>query len=54
MNSTVGRLRNLLGEAEALLPRYLEATDGLAHEKKGIRRSEMFFLLRFGRWPESG
>ena len=44
MNSTVGRLRNLLGEAEALLPRYLEATEGLVHEKKGIRRSELFFF----------
>ena len=34
----------MLSEAEALLPRYLEATEGLVHEKKGIRRSEMFFL----------
>jgi hypothetical protein len=44
MSPAATRLRNLLGEAEALLPRYLEATEGLVHEKKGIRRSELFFF----------
>jgi len=44
MNSSADRLRSLLGEAEVLLPRYIEATDGLLHEKKGIRRSELFFF----------
>ena len=44
MSRAADRLRNLLGEAEALLPRYVEATDGLVHEKKGIRRSELFFF----------
>lgn len=34
----------LLGEAGILLPRYLAATAGLSHEKKGIRRSELFFF----------
>lgn len=44
MDPAMDRLANLLGEAEVLLPRYLEAIDGLAHEKKGIRRSELFFF----------
>jgi len=44
MMPAAARLGNLLGEAEALLPRYLKATDGLEHEKKGIRRSELFFF----------
>ena len=44
MSPAATRLGNLLGEAEALLPRYLEATEGLVHEKKGIRRSELFFF----------
>ena len=34
----------LLGEAERLLPHYLEATRDLPHAKKGIRRSELFFF----------
>ncbi|MGI8890058.1 MAG: hypothetical protein ACR2G0_04660 [Chthoniobacterales bacterium] len=34
----------LLGEAKRLLPGYLEATTGLKHESKGIRRSELFFF----------
>ena len=44
MNPAATRLGNLLGEAEALLPRYLEATEDWSHEKKGIRRSELFFF----------
>jgi hypothetical protein len=44
MHPAAARLGRLLGEAELLLPRYLEATSGLSHEIKGIRRSEMFFL----------
>ena len=44
MDPAAARLQSLLGEAELLLPRYLEATGGLSHETKGIRRSEMFFL----------
>jgi predicted O-methyltransferase YrrM len=44
MHPAAARLGSLLGEAELLLPRYLEATSGLSHEIKGIRRSEMFFL----------
>ena len=47
MDPAMDRLGNLLGEAECLLPRYLEATAGLAHEKKGIRRSELFFFFAF-------
>jgi hypothetical protein len=38
------RLANLLGDAEILLPRYLEVTGGLSHAEKGIRRSELFFF----------
>ncbi len=34
----------LSGAAEALLPRYLAATDSLTHQDKGIRRSELFFF----------
>ncbi len=39
------RLQSLLGDAALLLPRYLEATAGLSHENKGIRRSELFFFF---------
>jgi hypothetical protein len=45
MKPAAERFKNLLGEAKLLLPRYLEATDGLVHEKKGIRRSELFFFF---------
>ncbi len=45
MNTTDARWVRLLGEAELLLPRYLEATSGLSHESKGIRRSELFFFF---------
>lgn len=45
MNTTDARWIRLLGEAELLLPRYLEATSGLSHESKGIRRSELFFFF---------
>ena len=45
MNTTDARWTRLLGEAELLLPRYLEATSGLSHESKGIRRSELFFFF---------
>lgn len=38
------RWESLLNQAEALLPRYLEATNPLARERKGIRRSELFFF----------
>jgi hypothetical protein len=38
------RLGNLLSQAEERLPLYLDRTRDLPHEKKGIRRSEMFFL----------
>ena len=38
------RWERLLGEAESLLPHYLEATAGLSHAAKGIRRSELFFF----------
>ena len=38
------RWKILLGDGALLLPRYLEATDGLSHEPKGIRRSELFFF----------
>ena len=44
MDPPTDSLGDLLGEAEVLLPRYLEATGGLSHEKKGIRRSELFFF----------
>src|SRR4029077_12911695 len=44
MNAAETRFEHLLGEAEAFLPPYLEATAGLSHEKKGIRRSELFFF----------
>ncbi len=40
----VARWDRLLGEAERLLPHYLEATRELPHAKKGIRRSELFFF----------
>jgi hypothetical protein len=45
MNAAAARWTSLLGEAELLLPRYLEATNGLSHEPKGIRRSELFFFF---------
>ncbi|MGH8093097.1 MAG: hypothetical protein ACREIF_06460 [Chthoniobacterales bacterium] len=60
MNTTGARWNRLLGEAELLLPTYLEATTGLSHESKGIRRSELFFFysaaapLRPARIIESG
>jgi len=38
------RWERLLGKAESLLPRYLEATARLSHASKGIRRSELFFF----------
>jgi predicted O-methyltransferase YrrM len=38
------KLTTLLSQAERHLPVYLERTRGLAHESKGIRRSEMFFF----------
>src|SRR4030095_1451341 len=44
MDPPTDSLGDLLGEAEVLLPRSLEATGGLSHEKKGIRRSELFFF----------
>lgn len=44
MNEAAAKRESLLKAAELLLPRYLEATAGLSHETKGIRRSEMFFL----------
>jgi predicted O-methyltransferase YrrM len=44
MNAPGARFEQLLGEAEAFLPRYLEATRGLSHANKGIRRSELFFF----------
>ena len=47
MNRMAGRIESLLREAGRLLPRYLEATGGLTHEKKGIRRSELFFFYAF-------
>ena len=40
----ITRWEQLLGQAELLLPRYLEATGGLSHESKGIRRSELFLF----------
>ena len=45
MNTTDARWTGLLGEAELRLPGYLEATSGLSHESKGIRRSELFFFF---------
>jgi hypothetical protein len=36
-------LDQLLTQAERCLPNYLAATEGLSHESKGIRRSELFF-----------
>jgi predicted O-methyltransferase YrrM len=44
MNERTARLTELLSQAEAWLPIYLEKTRGLSHEKKGIRRSELFFF----------
>lgn len=44
MNARTERLARLLSRAEACLPIYLERTQGLSHEPKGIRRSEMFFF----------
>jgi len=38
------RWERLLGEADKLLPYYLEATAGISHATKGIRRSELFFF----------
>src|SRR5712691_1076700 len=37
-------LARLLSHAEEHLAHYLQKTAELSHEKKGIRRSEMFFL----------
>lgn len=37
-------MATLLSQAARHLPVYLERTRGLAHESKGIRRSEMFFF----------
>ena len=44
MNGNSTRWDQLLGDAEGLLPMFQEATAGLAHEKKGIRQSELFFF----------
>ncbi len=44
MTKNEARWDQLLGAAEALLPRFLAATGSLTHEKKGIRRSELFFF----------
>ena len=44
MNEAAAKRESLLKAAELLLPRYREATGGLSHEPKGIRRSEMFFF----------
>jgi len=44
VKTTAARWEQLLGEAEILLPAYLAMTTGLSHEKKGIRRSELFFF----------
>jgi predicted O-methyltransferase YrrM len=44
MSTRTARLAKLLSQAEAWLPIYLEQTRGLSHEKKGIRRSELFFF----------
>ena len=44
MNARPARLASLLRQAEVCLPSYLERTQGLSHEPKGIRRSEMFFF----------
>ncbi len=38
------RWEQLLGDAERLLPSYLERTGNLTHAHKGIRRSELFFF----------
>jgi hypothetical protein len=38
-------LEKLLSRAEECLPIYLDRTRDLPHEKKGIRRSEMFFFF---------
>jgi hypothetical protein len=37
------RWEELLAQAARVLPDYLAATEGLSHESKGIRRSELFF-----------
>lgn len=44
MNVAAERWDKLPGQAELLLPHYIEATAGLSHEHKGIRRSELFFF----------
>lgn len=44
MNAPALRLKRLLSQAEQRLPLYLDRTRELPHEKKGIRRSEMFFF----------
>jgi hypothetical protein len=44
MDASAARWTSLLGEAARLLPSYLATTAGLSHEKKGIRRSELFFF----------
>lgn len=44
MNAPALRLERLLSQAEQRLPLYLDRTRELPHEKKGIRRSEMFFF----------
>jgi len=41
--SNRARWEQLLAEAVRSLPDYLAITDGLTHESKGIRRSELFF-----------
>ena len=44
MNAKAARMAKLLHEAKARLPEYLARTEGLSHESKGIRRSELFFF----------
>jgi hypothetical protein len=43
------RWEQLLGDAERLLPSYLERTSNLTHAHKGIRRSELFFFYALAR-----
>ena len=43
MNPATARLRNLLGEAEALLPRYLEATADWRTRRKGFAAANCSF-----------
>lgn len=44
MKTNCARWEQLLGQAELLLPHYLDFTADLSHVKKGIRRSELFFF----------